>query len=130
VGEAHAGGRGARRRARRAPAGEGAEAHDLQPGEVFGVSAWVKAAGLQPGVVAMSSSARVGVGEGLVACSSESLSTSGVLGATGKLSGIWVGLWGSASGGAAQISASMFIPICHRYLIRRNLVCALIMHRP
>ena len=27
----------------RAPAGEGVEAHDLQPGEVFGVSAWAKA---------------------------------------------------------------------------------------
>ena len=45
-----AGGRG------RAPVGEGAEAHDLQPGEVHGVSAWAKArrpAGPQPGVVAM-----------------------------------------------------------------------------
>jgi len=29
-------------------------------------------------------------------------------GATGQLSGIWLGLWASASGGAAQ-SASMFI---------------------
>ena len=93
-----AGGRG------RAPAGEGAKAHDLQPGEVFGVSAWAKArgglqvhnpaswrcvpccvsawakarlpespAGPQPGVVAMSSSARVGVAEGLVACGSSAL---------------------------------------------------------
>jgi len=53
-----------------APAGEGAEAHDLQPGEVFRVSAWAKArrpAGPQPGVVAMCSSMRVSVGEGLVA---------------------------------------------------------------
>ena len=52
---------------RSAPAGEGAEAHDLQPGELFRVSAWVKArrsAGPQPGVVAMCPSARVGVGEG------------------------------------------------------------------
>jgi len=59
---------------RRAPVGEGAEAHDLQPSEVLGVSAWAKArwpAGPQPGVVAMCSSACVGVGEGLVvACSS------------------------------------------------------------
>jgi len=50
------------------------------------VPAWAKArwpespAGPQPGVVAMSSSARVGVGEGLVACSSESISTPGDLG--------------------------------------------------
>jgi len=36
--------------------------------------------GPQPSVVAMSSSARVGVGEGFVACSSGSLSTSGGLG--------------------------------------------------
>jgi len=56
--------------ARRAPAGKGTEAHDLQPGEVFGVSAWAKArqpAGPQPGVVAMCSLVRVGVGEGSVA---------------------------------------------------------------
>ena len=32
-------------------------------------------------------------------------------GATGQLSGIWLGLWASASGGAAQ-SASMFISNC------------------
>ena len=31
-------------------------------------------------------------------------------GATGQLSGIWLGLWASASGGAAQ-SASMFIDV-------------------
>ena len=46
------------------------EAHDLQPAEVFRVSAWAKArrlAGPQPGVVAMCSSVRVGVGEGSVA---------------------------------------------------------------
>jgi len=61
---ARAGGRG------RAPAGEGAEARDLQPGEVFDVLAWAKArrpTGPQPGVVAMCSSLRVGVGEGSVA---------------------------------------------------------------
>jgi len=42
----------------------------MQPGEVFGVSAWAKArrpAGPQPGVEAMCSSVRVGVGEGSVA---------------------------------------------------------------
>ena len=69
--------------ARRRAKFEGAEAHDLQPGEVFGVSAWAKArqpAGPQPGVVVMCSLVRVGVGEGLVGCSSESLSTSGGLG--------------------------------------------------
>jgi len=69
----------------RAPAGEGAEAHDLQPGEVFGVSVWAKArwpewpAGPQPGVVAITSSARVGVGEGLVACSSINFGRPGAL---------------------------------------------------
>ena len=34
-------------------------------------------------------------------------------GATGQLSGIWLGLWASASGGAAQ-SASMFIITCQQ----------------
>ena len=50
--------------------GEGAEPHDPQPGEVFGASTWVKArrpAGPQPGVVAMCSLVRVGLGEGSVA---------------------------------------------------------------
>jgi len=63
--------------------GEGAEAHDLQPGEAFGVSAWAKArwpAGPQPGAVAVCSLVHVGVGEGFVACSSGSLSTPGGLG--------------------------------------------------
>ena len=55
--------------------------------------------------MAISSSAHVGVGEGLVACGSINFGRSG---ATGQLSGIWLGLWGSASGGAAQ-SASMMI---------------------
>jgi len=70
-----------------APAGEGAEAQDFQPGEVFGVSAWAKA--WWP-----------------VALSLYQLRAA--WGATGQLSGIWLELWGSASGGAAQ-SASMFI---------------------
>ena len=92
---------------RRAAAGEGAEAHDMQPGEVFGacrrghearerevcspapwrcvhrrVSAWGKArwpAGPQPGVVAMCSSACFGVGEGAVACSSINFGRPGAL---------------------------------------------------
>jgi len=51
---------------RRAPAGEGAEVHDLQPGEAFGMSAW-RPAGPQTSVVAMCSSARVSAGEGSVA---------------------------------------------------------------
>jgi len=51
----------ARRRAEFSSAGEGAEAHDMQPGEVFGVSAWAKArrpAGPQPGVVFLGASRR------------------------------------------------------------------------
>ena len=67
---------------RRAPAGEGAEAHDLQPGEVFRLSAWAKArrpAGPQPGVMAMCSSVRVGVGEDFVACSSINFGRPGAL---------------------------------------------------
>jgi len=50
----------------------------------------------------MSSSARVGVGDGLVTCSSINF------GRPGTLLGRSVGLWASASGGAAQ-SAYMFI---------------------
>ena len=53
---ARAGGRG------RAPAGEGAKAHDLQPG-----------------VVALCSSVRVGVGESLVSCSSINFGRPGAL---------------------------------------------------
>jgi len=73
---ARSGGRG------RAPAGEGVEAHDHQPGEALNVSAWAKArrpAGPQPGVVAMSFSARVGVGSGLVAYRSFNSGRPGVL---------------------------------------------------
>ena len=54
---------------RRAAAGEGAAAHDLRPGEVFGACR-AEARGLYSGVVAMCSSARAGVGEGAEACSS------------------------------------------------------------
>jgi len=75
------------------------------------VSAWAKArwhAGPQPGVVAMCSLARIGVGEGAVACSSIDFGRPGALLTSGQPSDIWLGLWGSASWGAAQ-SASMFI---------------------
>jgi len=123
---------------RRAPAGEGAEAHDFQPGEG---AAWAKArrpAVPQPGVVAISFSrpppqwggldldsrssgcarlgggvgpplgVRVGVSEGLVACSSESLSTSVGLGR------YWAAPWHLARAvrkrfRGAALSASMFI---------------------
>jgi len=65
----------------RVPAGEGAEVHDLQPGEVFGVcrlgqEAWGRevcgvakcsTARVDMGVVARCSTARVGVGEDAVA---------------------------------------------------------------
>ena len=47
----------------------------------------------------------------------EALSTPGGLGRTGQLSGIWLGLWESASGDAAQ-SASMFI--WHRHISQRT----------
>ena len=60
----------------RAAAGEGAEAHDLQPGEV-GEGAGAR--GLRSGVVAMCSSARVGVGEGAEACSSTNFGRPGAL---------------------------------------------------
>ena len=55
---------------RRAAAGEGAAAHNIQPGEGAGVGKGAGAQGLQSGVVAMCSSARVRVGEGAKACSS------------------------------------------------------------
>ena len=70
---------------RRAAAGEGAEAHDLQPGEVFGSCRRGRRRG------------------GLQLCQLRA-----AWGATGQLSGIWLGLLISASGGAAQ-SASIFI---------------------
>ena len=71
-----------------------------------GVGEGAGARGLQFGVVAMSSSARVGVGEGAEACSSINSGRHGC--ATRQLSGIWLGMWVGASGGAAQ-SASIFI---------------------
>ena len=72
----------------------------------LGECAWAR--GLQSGAVAMCSTARVGVGEGAEACSSTNSGRPG--GATGQLSGIWLGLWVSASGGAAQ-SASVFMNV-------------------
>jgi len=100
---------------RRASAGEGAEAHDLQPGEVFGAC---RRGRRRFGVVAMCSSARIGVDEGAVACKSTAQRRGDVFlsacrrglrrgspqlfqlraawGATGQLSGIWLGLWGQA----------------------------------
>ena len=65
-------------------------------------------AGPQPGVVAMCSSARAGEDEGAVACSSIDLGRPGALLTTGQPNGIWLGLWGSASGGAAP-SAPLLI---------------------
>ena len=94
---------------RRAAAGEGAAAQDLQPGEVPGAcrsGEGAGARGLQSGEVAMCSSARVGVGEGAEACSSINSGRPGT--PLGQLSGTWLGLWVRASGGAAQ-STSMFI---------------------
>ena len=70
---------------RRAAAGEGAEAHDLQSGEVLGACPRGRRRG------------------GL-----QLYQLRAAWGATGQLSGIWLGLWVSASGGAAQ-SASIFI---------------------
>ena len=62
---------------RRAPAGEGAEAHDRA--RHVGVGEGAVACRSQPGVVAMFTLARVGVGEGLVACSSINFGRSGAL---------------------------------------------------
>ena len=64
------------------------------------------ARGLQPGVTARCYSARAGVGKRRGGLQFYQLGAA--WGATGQLSGIWLGLWVSASGGAAQ-SASMFM---------------------
>ena len=58
------------------------------------------------GAEAMCSSARVGVGEGAGACSSINFGRPGAL--LGSSVAFWLGLWVSASGGAAQ-SAFMSI---------------------
>ena len=78
-----------------------------------GVGEGAGARGLKSGVVAMCSSARVGAGEGAEACSSINFGRPD-WGATGQLSGIWLGLWVSASGCAAQ-SASIFTKITSSY---------------
>jgi len=72
-----------------------------------GVGEGAGARGLQSSVVPVCSSARVGVGKGAEAYSS--ISFRAAWGATWQLSGIWLGLWVSASEGTAQQSASMFI---------------------
>jgi len=94
---------------RRAPAGEGAEAHDLQPGEEFGACRrgrrrWgARSAVQRRGDVFFGACWRGRRRGGLKFCQLRA-----AWGATVQLSGIWLGLWVSASGGAAQ-SASMFI---------------------
>jgi len=70
---------------RRAAAGEGAEAYDLKPGEVFGACLRGRRRG------------------GL-----KLYQLRAAWGAPGQLSGIWLRLWVSAFGGAAQ-SATMLI---------------------
>ena len=94
---------------RRAAAGEGAEAHDLQPGEVFGAcqrgrKLWgARSAVRRRGDVFLGACRRRRRRGGL-----QLYRPRAAWGATGQLSGIWLGLWVSASGGAAQ-SASIFI---------------------
>jgi len=50
-------------------------------------------------------------------------------GATGQLSGIWLGLWASASGGAAQ-SASMLIGAAEDGSVKELIVTRVVFHRP
>ena len=94
---------------RRAAVGEGAEAHDLQPGEVFGGCRrgrrrWgARSAVRRRGGVFLGACRRGQRRRGL-----QLYQLRAAWGATVQLSGIWLGLWVSASGGAAQ-SASMFI---------------------
>ena len=85
--------------------GEGAGARSPQFGVVAmcssGVGEGAGARGLQSGVVAICFPARFGGGE-------DAAQLRAAWGATGQFSGIWLGLWVSASGDAAQ-SASIFI---------------------
>ena len=92
---------------RAAPKGRGAEGAEL-PRESRKVQLRAHVAAAGEGAEAICSSARVGVGEGAGACSSTNSGPPRALLATGQLSGIRLGLWVSASGGAAQ-SASIFI---------------------
>jgi len=110
-----------------------------------GVGEGAGARGLQSGVLAMCSSACVGVGEVAVACRTTARRRGSVIlgacrrgrrrgclqlnqlqaawGATRQLSGIWLGLWVSASGGAAQ-SASLFARIKKGLLLACDLAFA------
>ena len=94
---------------RRAAAGEGTEAHDLQPGEVFGACRsrrrrWgARSAVRRRGDVFLGACRR-----GRRRGSLQLYLLQAAWGATGQISCIWLGLWVSASGGAAQ-SASIFI---------------------
>ena len=89
-----------------AAAGEGAEAHDLQPGEVFrsGRRRWGARSAVQRRGDVFLGACRRGRRRG----GPQLYQLRAAWGATGQLSGIWLGLWVSASGGAAQ-SASIFI---------------------
>ena len=92
---------------RRAAAGEGAEAHDLQSGEVFGACRsgrrrlGARSSVRRRGDVFLGACRRGRRRGGL-----QLYQLWAARGATGQFSGIWLGLWVSASGGAAQ-SASM-----------------------
>ena len=94
---------------RRAAAVEGAEAHDLQSGEVSGACRsgrrrWgARSAVRRRGDVFLGACRRGRRRGGL-----QLYQIRAAWGDTGQLSGIWLGLWVSASGGAAQ-SASIFI---------------------
>ena len=85
---------------RRAAAGEGAEAHDLQPGEVFGACRsgrrrWgARFAVRRRGDVFLGACRR-----GLRLGGLQLYQLRAAWGATGQLSGIWLELWVRASGG-------------------------------
>jgi hypothetical protein len=94
---------------RRAAAGEGTEAHDLQSGEVFGACRsgrrrWGARSAVQRRGDVFLGACRRGRRRGGL----QLYQLRAAWGATGQLIGIWLGLWVSAYGGAAQ-SASMFI---------------------
>ena len=88
----------------RAAAGEGAEAHDLQSGEVFdacrsGRRRWgARSAVRRRGEVFLGACRRERRRGGL-----QLYKFQAAWGATGQLSGIWLGLWVSASGGALDL---------------------------
>ena len=88
---------------RRAAAGEGAEAHDLQPGGVLGAcrsgrTRWgARSAVRRRSAVFLGACPRGRRRGGL-----RLYQLRAAWGATGQLSGIWLGLWVSASGGVAR----------------------------